>query len=159
MPDDRAAEPSAEAWRSEVDEADLWFEPGSHYAAARTWGVIMAYAYEKSSDTACDIIAHVLNAFAAQAVQRALAEVRQIIDDVSAEGDASDPNELNWINACTAIDNRVRELIVASPPRPGIEQAVRRAIEQERERIYKAAEIRWLPEIMEAVRRDLLTPD
>ena len=42
----------------------------------------------------------------------------------------------------------------------GLRAAVTRAVENERERIYKAAEIRWLyGGLMEAIRRDLLTPD
>jgi hypothetical protein len=41
----------------------------------------------------------------------AFEEVRKIIDEISAEGSAVDPNELNWINACAAIDSRVRALV------------------------------------------------
>jgi hypothetical protein len=113
----------------------------------------------------CIELAKLLDTVAAQARHRALVAARQIIDDVSGakKGYVSDTTNdaPNWRNACTAIDNRVRNLIAASPPtapRPDIEQAVRHAVEQERERIYKAAEIRWLRGFMEEVRA-VLTPD
>lgn len=135
MPDDRATKPSAEA--TALVERLAHMKVGGIFDG--TW-------------------AKEIDAFTVQAMQRALAEIRQIIGDVSGEGDASDPNELNWINACTAIDNRVRELIAASPPAPpsDIEHAVRRAVEQERERIYKAAEIRWQRGFLEEVRAVLI---
>lgn len=140
MPDDRAIELSVEANK-----------------LVETLGPISWKIEERSIRRE---IAHALDIFAAQAVQRALTAVRQIIDDVSGEGSATDIPP-NWINACTAIDNRVRGLIAVSPlaaPRSDIEEAVRKAVEQERERIYKAAEIRWLRGFMEEVRA-VLTPD
>lgn len=83
VPDDRATEPSAEALTLAAD---------------------YPFGYRD--------LARRIDAFAAQARNQALSEVRQIIDDVN-NPPLTDPP--NWSNACTAIDNRVR--LLAEKPR------------------------------------------
>ena len=54
---------SEAAWRAEMVDVDLWFTPNNYdYGAARVWSVILSYGYEKSGDTACQIIAHAVEA-------------------------------------------------------------------------------------------------
>ena len=108
---------SIHAWREEMEEADLWFDAGSNYAAARTWRVILAHAYEKSGNTACDIIAHALDAFASNARAAERERCAQIALQYRDEADAGKyPTDPLHPSPQGYAANRIAKRIRAEPP-------------------------------------------
>ena len=77
-------EPS-EAWRAEMVDVDLWFNAPDNYdyGASRTWSVILSYGYEKSGDTACQIIAHAVEA-AVKSRDETIAQLQEQINILNA---------------------------------------------------------------------------
>lgn len=106
-------------WASEAQDITAWLSQGSQYAAARIWQVILAFAYGKSGDAACDIIALALDAAQREALQEAAQVCASRSEWATSKITSDDSVFGTYGNACDDCEELIRALI-DKPPTPSM---------------------------------------